>query len=193
MSDEELLDLVNDNNEDALEELIERYKVTINGVLSKYKSEANSLGLDIKDLYQEGLIGLFKAIKNYDLYKEANFKTYANLLINREMLDLIKSSKRYKHYTLNSAISLDSLLDEADNRSLYDKIESDELTPITKLINEEDDVTLKNLLTDFELKVYELKLEGKSNKEIALILDKNTRSIENTLQRIKVKFKSISD
>ena len=191
ITDTELLEQIQENNEEALEKLIERYKVVINGVLSKYKREASTIGLDVKDLYQEGLIGLITAIKRYDELKDASFRTFANLVIERQIIDLIKTNKRMKHMALNNSISLDSLLDEESDESLYDKIEADNYTPITKLISDEDKVLLKNNLTDFELKVYELKYEGKSNKEIALILDKNVRSIENTIQRIKVKFKDI--
>lgn len=193
MEDTELLELIKENDENALETLIERYRTIINVVISRYKVEAKSIGLDIKDLYQEGLIGLFEAIKSYDEFKEAGFKTYATIVVERKILDLVKTNKRLKHFNLNNAISLDSLLDEEDDRNLYDLLEIDDITPITKLISEEDKVLLKNSLTEFELKVYELKYEGKSNREISVILDKNTRSIENTIQRIKLKFKNIID
>ncbi len=193
MEDIELLELIKENNEEALENLIEKYRSTIIGILLKYKKDAYLIGLDIKDLYQEGLIGLFEAIKTYDEQKDASFKTYANLVIDRKLLDLIKANKRLKHFTLNNAVSLDSLLDEEDDRNLYDKLETDESTPISKLIDEEDNELLKSSLTDFELKVYILKIEGKNNKEIASILDKNLRSVENTIQRIKIKFKEITN
>lgn len=193
MEDIELLELIKENNEEALENLIEKYRSTIIGILLKYKKDAYLIGLDIKDLYQEGLIGLFEAIKTYDEQKDASFKTYANLVIDRKLLDLIKANKRLKHFTLNNAVSLDSILDEEDDRNLYDKLETDESTPISKLIDEEDNELLKSSLTDFELKVYILKIEGKTNKEIASILDKNLRSVENTIQRIKIKFKEITN
>ena len=193
MEDIELLELIKENNEEALENLIEKYRSTIIGILLKYKKDAYLIGLDIKDLYQEGLIGLFEAIKTYDEQKDASFKTYANLVIDRKLLDLIKANKRLKHFTLNNAVSLDSILDEEDDRNLYDKLETDESTPISKLIDEEDNELLKSSLTDFELKVYILKIEGKNNKEIASILDKNLRSVENTIQRIKIKFKEITN
>ena len=193
MEDIELLELIKENNEEALENLIEKYRSTIIGILLKYKKDAYLIGLDIKDLYQEGLIGLFESIKTYDEQKDASFKTYANLVIDRKLLDLIKANKRLKHFTLNNAVSLDSILDEEDDRNLYDKLETDESTPISKLIDEEDNELLKSSLTDFELKVYILKIEGKTNKEIASILDKNLRSVENTIQRIKIKFKEITN
>lgn len=193
MSDNELLELIKENDELSLEELIERYKVIINSIILKYKKNINNIGLDIKDLYQEGLIALIDAIKTYDESKDASFKTYANIVINRKMLDLIKSHNRVKYLSLNSAVSLDSIIDEDGERSLYDKLEMDSLTPINKLISDEDRMILKENLTEFELKVYELKYEGKTNSEIALILDKDVKSVRNTIDRIKSKFKEIKD
>ena len=93
ITDTELLEQIKENNEEALEKIIERYKVVINGVLSKYKREASTIGLDVKDLYQEGLIGLITAIKRYDELKDASFRTFANLVIERQIIDLIKTNK----------------------------------------------------------------------------------------------------
>ena len=126
MKDEELLELIKQNDEYALDKLIENYKPCIKGKLIKYKRDSSLIGLDVKDLYQEGLIGIFEAIRTYDQEKDASFKTYANILIDRKMLDLIKANKRLKHQTLNNAISLESMLDDDGDRNLYDKIEIDD-------------------------------------------------------------------
>lgn len=187
--DNELLYLTEENNEDAFTELIDRYTPKIYAIMNKYKTKANQVGLDISDLYQEGLIGLINAIKTYNKEKEASFKTYTSMLIERQILDLIKSSDRNKYKSLNSAISLDNFSLE-ETQSLYNIVEVDKFTPELKLIDKEETEEIKNILTDFELKVYELKIDGKSNKEIAMILDKTTRSIENTLQRIKIKIRT---
>jgi len=186
--DSELLFLIEENNEEAFTELIDRYSPKINLIIAKYKAKGLQVGLDISDLYQEGLIGLINAIKTYNKDREASFKTYASLVIEREVLDLIKTSDRIKYKSLNSAISLDNFSAE-ETQSLYNVIEVDQNTPELKLINEEEKEELKSILTDFELKVYELKIEGKTNKEISTILDRNQRSIENTIQRIKLKLK----
>lgn len=190
ISDEELLFLIEEKEEKALEELIERYSQIINIKIAKYKEKAYELGLDISDLYQEGLLGLITAVKNYNNKKDAAFKTYTEILIERQIKDIIKANNRIKHKSLNSAISLDGFNKEETN-SLYNIIDVDNNTPESKLINEEVIEEIRKHLTPFELKVYELKLEGKSNKQIALILDKNTRSIENSIQRIKSKSKEI--
>ncbi len=189
--DEELLKEVEEENTDALEELITKYSPKINGIINKYKQKAHTLGLDTKDLYQEGLIGLIKAIKTYKQEKDASFKTYSTILIEREILDSIKTNDRIKYKTLNSAISLDNYLETEDN-SLYSFVSDTRNTIDSDLINEEEEEELKKQLTEFELKVFELKMDGKTNNEISLILDKNTRSIENTIQRIKIKIKEIN-
>ena len=188
MDDNELLFLISENDEQAFETLIERYNSVIQNVIKKYKNKANSIGLEIKDLKQEGLIGLTTAVKTYDSIKEASFRTYANILIERYIQDIIKSHSRIKYHSLNSAISLDTFSIE-EQQSLYSVVERNDITPEIKLIDLENRVEIVKLLTPFELKVYELKLDGKSNKEISKILEKTTRSIENTIQRIKIKLK----
>lgn len=190
ITDEELLYLIEENEEKALEELIERYSQIINIRIAKYKDKAYEVGLDISDLYQEGLVGLITAVKSYNNKKDATFKTYAELLVERQLRDLIKTNSRIKHRSLNNAVSLDGFNKE-ETKSLYDIIDIDTLTPELKLINMEEQQEIRKHLTPFELKVFELKLEGKTNKQIALILDKNKRSIENTIQRIKSKSKEI--
>lgn len=186
--DNELLYLTEENNEEAFTELIDRYSPKIHAIIGKYKQKAFQVGLDISDLYQEGLIGLINAIKTYNKEREASFKTYAVVLIEREILDLIKRNDRNKDKTLNNAISLDNFSLE-EKQSLYNIIEIDNFTPELRLINEEITEEVKTELTEFELKVYELKIDGKTNREISLILEKSTRSIENTIQRIKLKIK----
>lgn len=187
--DNELIYLIEENDEDALNELIDRYNVKIYSTINKYKTKAKNLGLDISDLYQEGLFGLINSIKTYDQDKEASFKTYASIVIERQILDLVKAHDRVKYKTLNNAISLDNFTLE-EEQSLYNFIEIDTNTPEVKLIDQEIKENLKKILTEFELKVYELKIEGKTNKEISFILNKPSRSIENTLQRIKLKLKN---
>lgn len=188
--DDELLFLIEENEERAFQELIERYSPKINIIISKYKEKALQIGLDISDLYQEGLIGLVSAIKSYKKDKDTTFKTYADLLIERQVLDVVKKHNRQKNTALNNALSLDSFSVE-ESISLYNVIVDESSQPELQLINEEDIKEVRELLTEFEQKVYELKLEGKSNNEISIILDKNKRSIENTIQRIKQKIKEI--
>ena len=188
MNDNELLFLINENDEMAFETLIKRYETIINNVINKYKNKAINIGLEVKDLRQEGLVGLTTAVKTFSENKEATFRTYANILIERTIQDLIKSHDRIKYRSLNSAISLDTFSEE-EQQSLYDVIDRNEIAPELKMIDLENRKEIVKLLTPFELKVYELKLDGKTNKEMSSILEKNQRSIENTVQRIKTKLK----
>lgn len=188
MNDNELLFLINENDEIAFETLIKRYETIINNVINKYKNKAINIGLEVKDLRQEGLVGLTTAVKTFSETKEASFRTYANILIERTIQDLIKSHDRIKYRSLNSAISLDTFSEE-EQQSLYDVIDRNEIAPELKMIDQENRKEIVKLLTPFELKVYELKLDGKTNKEMSSILEKNQRSIENTVQRIKTKLK----
>ncbi|MCI8330528.1 MAG: sigma-70 family RNA polymerase sigma factor [Bacilli bacterium] len=188
MNDNELLFLINENDEIAFETLIKRYETIINNVINKYKNKAINIGLEVKDLRQEGLVGLTTAVKTFSETKEASFRTYANILIERTIQDLIKSHDRIKYRSLNSAISLDTFSEE-EQQSLYDVIDRNEIAPELKMIDLENRKEIVKLLTPFELKVYELKLDGKTNKEMSSILEKNQRSIENTVQRIKTKLK----
>lgn len=188
IDDNELLFLINENDEQAFNTLIERYNYIIQNVINKYKNKAISVGLEIKDLRQEGLFGLTTAVKNYDNTKEASFKTYANILIERYIQDVVKSHNRIKYRSLNNAVSLDTFTLE-EQQNLYNVVERNDTTPEIKLIDLENRVEIVKLLTPFELKVYELKLDGKTNKEISKILEKPSRSIENTIQRIKIKLK----
>ena len=172
LEDNELLLGIAENNEEAFQELIERYTPKINAIVSKYKLKGIQVGLDALDLYQEGLIGLVESVKTFKEEKEASFKTYTTIIIERQLLDLIKNHSRIKYKSLNNAVSLDNFSTE-ENTSYYNIVEVDNLTPEVKLIDKEDTEEIKNFLTEFELKVYELKLEGKTNREISIILEKN--------------------
>lgn len=187
ITDNELLYLIEENSDEAIAKIIERYTPKIRKIIGKYKTKGLALGLDISDLFQEGLIGLISAIKSFDKEKETSFKTYADIIIEREILDILKRNDRIKYKTLNSAISLDNFKEDETN-NLYNFLENNN-TPEKELINKEYEKELIKNLAKFELKVYELKIEGKTNDEIALILNKPKKSIENTLVRIKSKIK----
>lgn len=187
INDNELLYLIEENNEEALTKLIEKYTPKINKIISKYKTKALTLGLDISDLYQEGLIGLLEGVKNFNKDKDASFKTYVTIIIEREILDILKRNDRIKYKSLNSAVSIDKYKEDT-SQNLYNIIK-DNNTPESVIINEEIKNELLKKLTEFELKVYELKMDGKTNNEISQIINKPIRSIENTLSRIKMKIK----
>ena len=133
LSDEELLSLINSDNKDALNYLINKYKELVYMKVSKYFI----IGAEKDDLFQEGMIGLFKAIKSYKENKHNSFKTFANMCIERQLITAIKTSNRQKHMPLNSYLSLNtSTYDEEDDKTLMDilnnKTVEDPLDTITK-------------------------------------------------------------
>lgn len=152
-------------------------------------------GAEREDLIQEGMIGLFKAIRDYDPEREASFKSFAEMCINRQLLSAVKRSLRKKNMPLNQSVSLDTPLlqdDETVDWTLLDVIsEKQAETPEDFLIKNEDVAQaarkLEQVTSDFEKQVLRHYLEGKSYQEMAEIFDVKEKSIDNALQRIKRK------
>lgn len=192
-SDEELIQLYRDGEQACEGYLFEKYKPL---VLSKAKS-MYILGAEPEDLIQEGMIGLFRAIKDYDAGRDASFFTFAQLCINRSIYNAVTAAKRVKHIPLNSYISL-STSDENkdDERELIDTyIPTEDNSPEAVLIDRENTEDLEKKideeLSNFEKQVLELHLTGMGYKEIAAILGKEEKSTDNALQRIKSKVKKL--
>ena len=189
LSDEELLSLINSDNKDALNYLINKYKELVYMKVSKYFI----IGAEKDDLFQEGMIGLFKAIKSYKEDKHNSFKTFANMCIERQLITAIKTSNRQKHMPLNSYLSLNtSSYDDADDKTLMDilnnKTVEDPLDTITKkeyYKTVED--TIDKSLSDFEKQVLKKYIKGDSYVKIAEELNSPVKSIDNAIQRIRKK------
>ncbi len=194
-NDNELLFMVEEDNEDSLKILIDKYKYIVKSIVKKYLPRTEYSGLDEKDLNQEALIGLIQAIKSFDKNKDVLFYTYATICIESRIKSILRSENRQKHKNLNSSLSLDMLFNDEFN--LYDVLVDESVDPSRQLMQKEEQEelinNLKEKLTEFEKNVFDLKLSGLSNTEIALILEKEKRSIENTLARIKLKYKEIKD
>ena len=189
-NDYELLENVHSCNEDANEILLYKYRPLI---VSEAKRiiKYSSGGVDLNDLIQEGLLGLSEAINTFREDKDTNFGTYAKLCVERKMYSVIKSTRTYKNKILNESISLE---DDVDN--LNDKYLADTKNNPFDMISEQEyeEQLLQKLndkLTDFEKQVLELKKNDFDYKEIAEILDKDSKSIDNAIQRIKLKLKNI--
>lgn len=187
LADEELVELSRSGDELALEYLIERYKYFV-------RSKARSyflVGADHEDIIQEGMIGLYKAARDYKA--ESSFRAFAELCITRQMITAIKTATRQKHIPLNSYISLNKpAFDEDSERTVEDALLQDTLNdPEVLVINQEDlsdiEQKLNEMLSPLEKKVMVLYLEGKSYVEIGEILDRHTKSVDNALQRVKRK------
>ena len=188
INDYEVLSMVADN-EDATELLFKKYKPLIVGLAKKIYGMAQNTGFDLNDLVQEAMIGFSTAINTFDENKDTTFFNYAKTCIERRLYSLIKSASRFKHQLLNESYSVEDLA--TDSRSLENLLEDSSSNPESKLIDDENTKELiKNIqktLTNLESAVFELKISGFNYKEIAEILDKDSKSIDNAISRIKLK------
>jgi RNA polymerase sporulation-specific sigma factor len=190
-TDEELVETVrNDGNERAIEMLLKRYR---HYARAKARSYFLS-GADKDDIVQEGMIGLYKAIRDYQASKNIAFRAFAELCITRQIITAIKTATRQKHQPLNSYVSLSrgyATADE-DDRALVDVLVTDHAPdPADVVISSEEMSVIRSsmgrVLSRFETQVMQLYVEGKSYQQIAEMLGKHSKSIDNALQRIKRK------
>lgn len=188
-SDEEIVMEAKSGNIIALEFLINKYK---NFVKAKARSYF-LIGADREDIIQEGMIGLYKAIRDFRDDKLSSFRAFAELCITRQIITAIKTATRQKHIPLNSYVSLNKpIYDEDSDRTLLDILSGTKITdPEELMINREEynDIEFKmgEILSELEWKVLTLYLEGKSYQEIAVDLQRHVKSIDNALQRVKRK------
>lgn len=192
MSDEELLEAIKKDDKKALDFLICKYKDLVNSKVNKYFI----IGAEKEDIIQEGLIGLYKAIKDYKPDKQNSFKSFANLCIERQLITAIKSSNRQKHMPLNSYLSLNMNAYENEDGNndteimevLDTNVVEDPLDTITKkeyMTNVEN--VIDTSLSDFEKKVLNRYIQGESYVKIAEKLDAPVKSVDNAIQRIRKK------
>lgn len=189
MSDEEVADLAQGGDDSAQEYLINKYR---NFVRAKARSYF-LIGADREDIIQEGMIGLYKAIRDFRGDKLSSFRAFAELCVTRQIITAIKTATRQKHIPLNSYISLNKpIYDEDSDRTLLDVISGSRITDPEELVishEEFDDIEEKmgEILSSLEWKVLMYYLEGKSYQEIAGDLRRHVKSIDNALQRVKRK------
>ncbi len=194
MTDEDVVSLAHNGDGDALVYLLNKYK---NFVRSKARSYF-LIGADHEDIVQEGMIGLYKSIRDFQPSRLASFRSFAELCVKRQIITAIKAATRQKHVPLNSYVSLNKpLYDEESDRTLLDVIEGRVTNPEELYISKED---LKNihaqmdeLLSDLERQVLEAFMDGKSYQEIAEMLGRHVKSIDNALQRVKRKLNKFID
>ena len=169
-------------------------------IISKYenfvKAKAKSyflLGADKEDIYQEGMIGLYKAIRDFNAEKSTSFRAFAELCVTRQIITAIKTATRQKHIPLNTYISLNKpVSEEESDRTLLDIISSIKITDPEELIISQEqkefiEEEINKVLSGLEIQVLQSYLEGKSYQEIACDLDRHSKSIDNALQRVKRK------
>ena len=194
-NDEDIVLEARQGNDLAQEYLINKYE---NFVKSKARSYF-LIGADKEDIYQEGMIGLYKAIRDYKTDKLTSFKAFAELCITRQIITAIKTATRQKHIPLNTYVSLNKpIYEEESERTLMDvisgiKISDPEEMMISKEKMEHIEKEIQKALSELEMEVLMSYLDGKSYQEIACDLDRHAKSIDNALQRVKRKLEKCLD
>ena len=189
MTDEQVVKLAQDADSRALEYLLNKYK---NFVRTKARSYF-LIGADHEDIVQEGMLGLYKAIRDYRAEKLSSFRAFAELCVTRQIITAIKTATRQKHIPLNSYVSLNKpIYDDESDRTLLDVIMEARATNPEDLIIGQENITsinarINEVLSPLEQDVLQLYLDGKSYQEIAEIIGRHVKSIDNALQRVKRK------
>lgn len=189
LEDKVLIKMAHSGDSESLAFLIRKYQNVVHAKTRRYFL----IGADKEDLVQEGMIGLFKAIRDFKESKTVSFVAFADLCITRQIITAIKTATRQKHGPLNSYISLDKpLYDDESSHTLMDMISGGKITnPEALIINQEvtDDIELKmeQLLSGLERRVLTLYMDGQSYLEISEELNTHVKSIDNALQRVKRK------
>jgi len=193
--DEELVFKAKEGDKKVEEYLIQKYQ-------SFVKSKAKSyflIGADKEDIYQEGMIGLYKAIRDFKPDKLSSFKAFAELCITRQIITAIKTATRQKHIPLNTYVSLNKpIYDEESDRTLLDILSGVKVTDPEELVISAEEVShieheIGEVLSGLEMEVLMAYLDGKSYQEIACDLDRHSKSIDNALQRVKRKLEKCLD
>ena len=187
--DEELVEMVHQGSTEALDYLITKYRPFV-----RMKGRSYFLiGADKEDILQEGMIGLYKAIRDFKEEKLSSFRAFAELCVTRQIITAIKTATRQKHIPLNSYVSLDKpIYDEESDRTLMDMITGTVVDDPEELIINRENVhymegKMGEILSELEQQVLALYLDGQSYQEISVELNRHVKSIENALQRVKRK------
>ncbi|WP_163528009.1 RNA polymerase sporulation sigma factor SigH [Halobacillus ihumii] len=189
LDDELIIERINQGQIQALDYLINKYKNFVRAKARTYFL----IGADREDIVQEGMIGLYKAIRDYQGEKLSSFKAFAELCVTRQIITAIKTATRQKHIPLNSYVSLDKpIFDEESDRTLLDVIAGSKvIDPQELIVNKEKfgdmEEKISELLSELEQKVLALYLDGQSYQEISVELKRHVKSIDNALQRVKRK------
>mgnify|MGYP002627631394 CR=1 FL=1 len=190
ISDEEIVLKAKGGNKLAQEKIINKYEQFVRNKAKSYFL----IGADKEDIYQEGMIGLYKAIRDFNPEKLTSFKGFAELCITRQIITAIKTATRQKHIPLNTYVSLNKpMYEEESDRTLLDVIEGLTVSDPEELIIGREEVNhiekeISKVLSELELEVLMSYLDGKTYQEIACDLDRQAKSIDNALQRVKKKF-----
>lgn len=188
LTDNEIIQRAQDGNKEAAQFLLKKYRKIVSIRARSYYL----VGSDYEDLIQEGMIGLLKAIWDYEPKRNVKFDTFAGLCVERQIQSAVTSANRLKHQILNQSVSIYSSLSKEENFEIIEYLEAGSNTdPVASLVNDEALIQLlemiKKELSDFEKKILSLYINGESYSEIANTLDCNVKSVDNALQRIRKK------
>ena len=194
-SDSELYSLVCENNEDAKDILFQKYKYIIDVVIKKYSFTALKYGFEYKDLYQEALVGFSDALQSYQEDKNASLPTFITLCVSRRLQKILRNAGRFKNMAFKDSLSLDHVYEETE-LPLKDLISDHSINdPLLNITKDEDYLELtkiiENTLSKGEFEVYKLMVVGCHYSDIAKLLNKSNKQIDNTIQRVKGKIKEI--
>lgn len=197
ISDEELIDRLRQGENEITDFIMDKYK----NLVRKKARSMYILGADGDDLIQEGMIGLFKAVRDYDAGRDANFYTFADLCISRQMYNAVQASRREKHTPLNTYISLYASAEqenEGKGTQLVNILVSEVETDPEKLFIDKENVAhiesiIEKELSSFEKQVLDLYVTGMSYSQIAKVLSRDEKSTDNALQRLKSKLRRAVD
>lgn len=197
MTDEAVISVIREGDTEAVDFILEKYK----NLVRQKARKLFLIGGDQDDLIQEGMIGLYKAIRDYRMDKESSFRTFADLCVSRQIYDAIKSSNRQKNIPLNTYISLNTPIygknsEKEEEGFLADRLFANNKSNPEKLVIDKENTSvleyeLERRLSNFELQVLEQYLSGCQYTEIAQTLQKNPKSIDNALQRIRTKVSTL--
>ncbi len=193
IADGELIYMVHESSDEAKDCLFKKYNHVIDIEISKYRKVAQIIGYDYNDLYQDALVGFMDAINTYRDDKDSSLGTFISLCVNRKINASIIKAQRLKNKIFNDALRLEYVYDD---KPLKDMISDNGLNdPLLKMvkqeINDEFDSKIKEALSDNEYCVYALMICGIKYNEIAEVLDKKPKQVDNTIQRIKTKIRKI--
>lgn len=192
LSDEMVIAIIREGNQEAVEYLLHKYTALV----KKETRKIYMIGADYDDVAQEGMIGLFQAIRDYDETKGASFHTFASLCIKRHICSIVTASNRMKHKPLNEYVSFYTAAANAsetgDEWLLLDMLTADLTSNPEEVVIDQENVTtleqrIQSYLSTYEQRVLELYLQGKSYTDIASQLDKSEKSVDNAIQRIRSK------
>lgn len=194
-NDQELVLMAKEESVEAKDVLFEKYHYIIDIIIGKYANIIKLLSIDFTDLYQEAYIGFVDAINSYDEHKDSSIKTFISICVERKIQTALKKAGRIKNKILNESISLEHVYNNTDNPLVTLLGDDNKNNPLENIIDDEKVEELvskiKEILSDNEYEVYSLLVNGLNYQEIATILDKEPKQIDNTIQRIRNKVKKI--